>query len=244
MDTKTKAMMISVIASVAVVIGIMIYLVYDITVHEPEKEDTTSAQTTERPLADSSNDSTTEDIGKSDIHTPSYEPGIDNHKYVIVGDSRYVAMESMKGENDTFICDNGVGRYFLIENMDRIITAASEDNSRIVIGLGVNDVNCADEYIELLTELNGKTDAEIFYVLVNPVDEGLCRANGYSITNDSIDNFNIAVTNGIINEGIRIIDINSVLKDAGYSCTDGLHYTTETYSTIFHYLKTSLSNYK
>lgn len=243
MNTKNKIMLVSIIASVIVIMGIMIYLIYDIATspaEEPSTTETTSeVKTTENPDFD-----TTEGTSQGNTYVPpTFEYIEDTHNYVFVGDSRYVAMKPLKGENDTFVCENGVGRFFLIENMDKIISLASDGNTRIVIGLGVNDINSPEEYITLLKDLRQRTDAEIFYVLVNPVDEGLCRGSGYSITNKAIDNFNVQVSDGIMDEDINIIDVNSFLKDAGFSCTDGLHYTDETYGTIFHYLKTSLSHY-
>lgn len=244
MNKKTKIMFVCMMLSVVVVVGIMIYLAYDITTNFNKEETTEKTTETSTDTQNVQTSDFTEDAGH-DINyiPPSTEYIEDDHNYVFVGDSRYVAMQALKGENDTFICDNGVGRFFLLENSDKIISAASAPNSRIVIGLGVNDIINADEYLVMLKDFRTKTDAEMFYVLVNPVDESLCRANGYSITNSAINSFNDKMIDGLADVDINIIDVNSFLKSTGYSCSDGLHYTNETYGTIFHYLKTTLSHY-
>ncbi|MGN0436099.1 MAG: hypothetical protein ACI4D8_05685 [Wujia sp.] len=164
----------------------------------------------------------------------------DNHTYIFVGDSRYVAMSKYKMDNDTFLCENGVGRYFLKNNLGSIVNM-SDSNTRIIIGLGVNDVGagleCTDEYLDLLAQLDRSTDAEIYYMLVNPVNESLCSANGYSIKNSSIDTFNQRMTEGLHDTNIKILDTNSYLKEEGYTCSDGLHYKDETSEKIYQFIK-------
>lgn len=171
--------------------------------------------------------------------SPDYsEP--DNHTYIFVGDSRYVAMSKFKSENDTFICENGVGRYFLSKHLGEIVNM-SDSNTRIIIGLGVNDVGAGsestDEYLELLDQLDRSTDAEIYYMLVNPVDERLCSATGYSIKNSSIDAFNQRMTEGLHDTNIKILDTNSYLKEEGFNCSDGLHYKEDTSEKIYQFIK-------
>lgn len=233
----TKLTWILLALSIIVVSGIMIYIVKTLDIKSNSDDETTT--TTEVANNDPNNPE------PSNPNTPGGDPNMsgtsDSHKYVFVGDSRYVAMASMKGPNDTFICDNGVGRYFLQEKMNEIIAAANTDNSRIVIGLGVNDINASDEYIEMLKDLRSRTDVEIFYALVNPVDEYWCGVNGYNINNAQIDRFNEEIIDGLKDVDITIIDTNSHLKEIGYDCPDGLHYTTDTYINIFQYLKVTLS---
>lgn len=190
--------------------------------------------------ANNSDGSTTSQFPYDSIYDDT-EP--DNHTYIFIGDSRYVAMSKYKTDNDTFICENGVGRYFLNKKMGDIVNM-SDSNTRIIIGLGVNDVGagleCTDEYLELLAQLDRSTDAEIYYMLVNPVDERLCSANGYSIKNSSIDTFNQRMTEGLHDTNIKILDTNSFLKEEGYTCSDGLHYKDETSEKIYKFIKTAV----
>lgn len=228
------------VLSIIAVTGIIIYVAKTLDIKTNADDETTASVEAAKPNPNSSEDS-------SNPNSIGIDPGLsgtsDSHRYVFVGDSRYVAMSSMKGPNDTFICDNGVGRYFLQEKMKEIVDAACYDNSRIVIGLGVNDITASDEYIEMLKDLRSRTDVEIFYALVNPVDDYWCNVNGYNISNAQIDRFNEEMIDGLKDVDITIIDTNSHLKEIGYECSDGLHYTTDTYINIFQYLKVTLSLY-
>ncbi len=225
--------------SIATIAAICVYLLKDFSISNKNDD-------SEGTMADDTLNNSSEDITATYPFDEESNTSIasDSHHYIFVGDSRYVAMESMKGPNDTFICDNGVGRYFLKEKMSDIISAAdSFPNSRIVIGLGVNDLPEYEEYIQLVKELKSKTDAEIFYMLVNPVNDSVCAANGYNASNAQIDKFNEKIIDGLVDEEIIFIDSNSHLKEIGYECPDGLHYNTDTYINIFQYLKVSLSLY-
>ena len=106
------------------------------------------------------------------------------------------------------------------------------------IGLGVNDnlKKKWEDYIELITRLADSTNAQIYYMLVNPVDEDLEYYSGYSVTNSDIEYFNQMMVEGL-DPSIGIIDTNSYLKSIGFETKDGLHYTDETYQTIYEYIK-------
>ena len=160
--------------------------------------------------------------------------------YIFVGDSRYVQMESYAESDDTFLAENGVGYRFLSNHMDEIISMSNAD-TKIVIGLGVNDVlSGTGKYKELLLDLRSRTDAQLYYMLINPVDDELCESNGYSVTNEVIDDFNIDIQGDLIGSGIKIIDANSYLKAIGYTTRDGLHYDSATSQNIYYYIKDQL----
>lgn len=165
-----------------------------------------------------------------------------NYKYIFVGDSRYVEMEKYAEENDTFIAENGVGYVFLINHMNEIVSLADSD-TKIVVGLGVNDILIGSgEYKSLLTELDERTDAEVYYMLINPVDDDICSYVGYQVTNKMIDEFNTKLEDDLLDTNIKIIDANSYLKESGYTSFDGLHYSDETSEKIYKYLKEELSS--
>lgn len=240
MNMKKNIMWILLILSMIVVIVILMYIGKTIVFND--QGDTATEQST--PTEDYSDpvlppadlDSATDDS--------NVVMALDTHHYVYVGDSRYVGMSQFKSDTDTFICENGVGRYFLDEKMNDIIDAASDGNSRIVIGLGVNDINSSEEYVDLLAKLVSKTDVEVFYMLVNPVDESMCSYNGYNITNNQIDSFNSKMIDGLEPLGIKLIDTNSFLKGIGFDTSDGLHYSNETYFNILRFIRVSLAQYK
>lgn len=175
-------------------------------------------------------------ISGEDISMP------DNHTYIFVGDSRYVAMSECAEPTDTFFCENGVGLYFLKSNMSDIL-AKADSNTRIIIGLGVNDVAAGnDGYIQTLQQLYTQTEAEVYYMLVNPVNEDACRRAGYTITNAGIESFNTKMLEGLNGSGIKIIDTYTFLCSNGYKTGDGLHYDEETTQTIYNFIKLCLRN--
>ncbi|MBQ9232821.1 MAG: SGNH/GDSL hydrolase family protein [Lachnospiraceae bacterium] len=203
-------------------------------------------ETTEEPLTTEEKKTTeavTEVINQSVGQTQSVTKTNEYEKYIFVGDSRYVQMKSCAEDDDTFIAENGVGYKFLSSHMDEIVSM-SDENTKIVIGLGVNDVlSGTKKYKELLLDLRGRTNAQIYYMLINPVDDELCANNGYSVTNEVIDNFNINIQNDLWGSGIKIIDVNSYLKIIGYSSRDGLHYSADTTQNIYIYIKEQLLQY-
>lgn len=160
-------------------------------------------------------------------------------KYVFVGDSRYVGMSYMAQEQDVFICRNNMGYDYLIEQMDNIRRACDE-NTALIIGLGVNDINySSDNYIAKINEMARQMECTIYYMLVNPVDEEKETLYGYNVKNDKIDAFNQKMINGL-DSSVGIIDTSSYLKGTGFLTVDGLHYATETYRAIYDYIKLNL----
>lgn len=166
----------------------------------------------------------------------------DMHKYIFVGDSRYVAMSEYAQSFDVFFCKNGVGLYFLKNKMDSIIEAA-DSNTRIVIGLGVNDAEIGnDGYTETILDLCSRTDAEVYYMLINPVKDNACAASGYTVSNSDIDRFNANMIEELNGSEVKIIDTNTYLLSSGYTTSDGLHYDDETTKKIYDYIKLCIRN--
>ncbi len=164
-------------------------------------------------------------------------------KYVFVGDSRYVGMSKVAdpSSNDTFICMNGMGHNYLVEQMNNIILACNS-NTALIIGLGVNDLNYnASAYIQTINNMASTLNCDIYYMLVNPVDELKEQGTGYTVTNQRIEAFNEKLKNGLVSS-IKIIDTNSYLIKNGFVTVDGLHYNPETYKKIYDYIKKELGN--
>ena len=109
-------------------------------------------------------------------------------------------------------------------------------NSKIVILMGVNDLN-SNAYISYLNNKAKKwkeKGATVYFVSVNPVDEEKARSNGYTITNSSIVTFNKAMKKGL-SSNVKYINTYSEINSFG--TTDGLHYTNGTYKKIYNYIK-------
>lgn len=161
-------------------------------------------------------------------------------RYVFVGDSRYRGMEYLAEENDIFICENGRGYDFLLEKLAEIKSVCDE-NTALIIGLGVNDNGYnIEKYVETLTDLADTMDCHIFYMLVNPVDEAVGASHGYSVSNEKINTFNHTLMEQL-DDRIGIIDTNTYLYNEGFSTQDGLHYTNETYEKIYQFIKAEIT---
>lgn len=162
-------------------------------------------------------------------------------KYVFVGDSRYRGMMFLAEENDIFICENGRGYDFLLEQMSYIKTQCDEDTA-LIIGLGVNDSHYnVDKYLGTLSEMADSMECQIYYMLVNPVDEIKEQYNGYNVLNENINYFNDMMQEEL-DERIGIIDTNSYLYSIGFDTMDGLHYTNDTYEDIYNYIKSEITD--
>lgn len=174
------------------------------------------------------------------IKSPEQIKG-DYTKFIFVGDSRYKGMERFASEEDLFIAESGRGFDFLLEQLSNI-KYNSDGNTAIIVGLGVNDnlKTSAGDYINTLYELQNSVEAQVYFMLVNPVDEAKEEYNGYNVTNEAIDAFNQTIKN-CMDESIGIIDSNSYLKELGYDTQDGLHYVDATYEDIYNYIKADIT---
>lgn len=157
-------------------------------------------------------------------------------KYVFVGDSRYVGMSAYEEEEDTFIAKNNMGYAYLEEQME-LIKESCDENTALIIGLGVNDLKYSrQKYIDTINEMAQDMDCHIFYMLVNPVDEQEEAEHGYEVENEVIDEFN-SVMQEELSSDVTIIDTNSYLYEEGFETVDGLHYDRSTYKLIYDYIK-------
>ncbi|GEM_PF-1452511 len=164
------------------------------------------------------------------------------NQYVFVGDSRYVGMSAYAQPEDTFIAKNGIGYEYLVEQQEQIEKACKKDkNTALIIGLGVNDFRYSlDKYVSKIKELEQKLDCDIFYMLVNPVDEEKEAAHGYSVENDKINTFNETISSELSPE-VHIIDTNAYLTKKGYVTVDGVHYDNATYEVVYNYIKNTVN---
>ncbi|MBD5521735.1 MAG: SH3 domain-containing protein [Lachnospiraceae bacterium] len=151
---------------------------------------------------------------------------------IFVGDSRFVQMQNSVGENScTWIAESAKGYKWFNENAIARIDNNVGSGSKILINLGVNDVGNLQKYISLVnTKANewvGK-GATVYYSSVNPVWE-----NPY-VTEEQVEYFNSQMQANL-NENVHWIDSHSYLNSVGYRLVDGLHYSTETYQTLYAY---------
>lgn len=106
-----------------------------------------------------------------------------------------------------------------------------EDNTAVIILMGVNDVHHVNEYIHYINQKAKEwTDlgASTYFVSVGPVEK-----DPY-VTNDQIESFNSSMEANLI--GVTYIDIYTHLMENGYSTLDGTHYPDDVSIEIYNYI--------
>ncbi len=151
---------------------------------------------------------------------------------IMVGDSRFVQMQASVGDNPcTWIAESAKGYVWFSENAVPRIDGCAGKGSKILINLGVNDPGNLTKYISLV---NAKADewtgkgATVYYSSVNPVWE-----NPY-VTEEQVEYFNSQMQSSL-NGNVHWLDSHSYLNSVGYRLVDGLHYSAETYQTLYAY---------
>ncbi len=171
-----------------------------------------------------------------------------------IGDSRCAHMEIFCGDLtvDTFIAEGGSSWkwfcYSATASLERILS--EEQAYDVIVMMGVNDcfnyvqgaLPSYDAYAEHLNALIERYPNTTFYFCsVNPVDEkfrldftlGLYSFH-YEMDayNEVINSFNQVIQNQC---NATYLDCYSYLLENGFETTDGIHYTKDTYHTIYEY---------
>lgn len=173
-------------------------------------------------------------------------------KVIYIGDSRTVQMyayssNDWNGANyssggvhqsgsDTYIAQSSIGYDWLKSTGIPVAESYFTSGSAVVILMGVNDLQNADNYIDYINQNVSnwtRNGSKIYFVSVNP-----CNGS-YSNLNSKIDSFNSKLKSGLSSK-VGFIDTNSYLVSVGYKTTDGLHYEAETYQKIYDYIKSKV----
>lgn len=195
----------------------------------------------------SSNGSSSKNSGNSDSSSSSSNSSSsgdntsNSGRYVIlVGDSRfrgmcdYVTLDS----NTSCIAEVGMGYNWvssssIVSKIDSLIKA--NPNSYVVFNLGVNDYNNYNSYAKYYNNFASKySNVKVVVVSVNPIDDNKAK-NGYSARNSGVITFNSKIKS-LLNNNISYCDTYSKIID-NFETSDGIHYTTKTYSNIYSGIK-------
>ncbi len=149
--------------------------------------------------------------------------------YIFVGDSRFVHMNevcNISGTENLFVVAKvGEGYSWFsqtaMQQIKRIISSGLYSKWKIIICLGVNDLDALDKYVSKYEQL--KNDYDISLVSVNPI------TNYGNLSNTKIEKFN----SGIKKLDLPYIDTYRLLMVTGFTTTDGLHYNADTSKKIF-----------
>lgn len=153
-------------------------------------------------------------------------------RVIFVGDSRFVQMRNVAGENShVWIAKVSQGYVWLTRKALSQIDEAVESGTKVLLNLGVNDTWDADAYIKLVNEKAAEwmeQGAQVYYASVNPVKDGRY------VTVKDVERFNEKMQSGLDPE-IGWIDSYSWLEETGYTLTDGLHFDNETSERLYRY---------
>lgn len=155
---------------------------------------------------------------------PSHDIG-----YIFVGDSRFVHMNQVckitDNENLFVVAKVGEGYSWFtstaLPQIKRIISTGLFKKWKVVICLGINDLENLEQYEK---KYNGLKDTyDISLISVNPI------TSYGTLSNTKIESFNSRIKT----LDFPYIDTFRLLQHTGYTCTDGLHYDADTSKKIF-----------
>ncbi len=207
------------------------------------------------------NDDENSDSSNNDVIPDSSNTNLKNAaKNIIIGDSRTVGMcASITGDwtkcqfnnggsfingDDIYIAQGSMGYSWFnntaIAEVNRILAANPDTVYNIYSLMGVNFLlSDIDKYIPTYNSLaqGSWSNHNLILVSVNPVDEVVEAQNGYSTKNSDIITFNNKLKSGTSgNSNIKYCDTYSVVLN-NLSTSDGLHYASSTYKTIYSAMK-------
>lgn len=152
--------------------------------------------------------------------------------YLFVGDSRTVQLEMAVGDSDkAFIAKIGEGYNYFRDTVIPQIPEYAGNGTKLIINFGVNDLANANKYINLVnSNIDAWTSAGItvYYSAVTPV------GGNTTVTNEQIEAFNAKLREGL-DSRVNWIDSYSYLQQTGFSSSDGLHYNSATYKSLYSY---------
>ena len=106
-----------------------------------------------------------------------------------------------------------------------------EDNTAVIILMGVNDLYHVNDYISYINSKAaewGNRGAQTYFVSVGPVQ------NDPYCSNAEIESFNAAMQANL--SGVTYIDVYSHLVSEGFSTVDGTHYPDSVSVDIYNYI--------
>lgn len=161
---------------------------------------------------------------------------VSEDRLILIGDSRFEGMKNVVGGSATWIAAEGEGIYWLRDKVIPKLNSLNVKNRSVVINLGVNDLTETSTYVSVLTSLGNrlrKRGATVYFMTVNPTEEEKIISSGYKvrIANESIVRFNRTIATSL--NGFGIINTYDYLVDHGFQTVDGLHYSKDTYRTIY-----------
>ena len=165
------------------------------------------------------------------LSKPDHPETVTNDKLIFIGDSRTEAIRDAVQDDSIWSCLSSMGYDWMVSDGVPEIENEIEDNTAVIILMGVNDVHHVNEYIHYINQKAKEwTDlgASTYFVSVGPVEK-----DPY-VTNDQIESFHSSMEANLI--GVTYIDIYTHLMENGYSTLDGTHYPDDVSIEIYNYI--------
>ena len=156
---------------------------------------------------------------------------------IFVGDSRFVGMSTAVRYDDLYIAQVAIGYNWFCDTAIPELDTVAVPGAKVVINMGVNDLENAGRYAALINENMDRWTAAgltIYYMSVNPVIDGKSYA-----TNAMIESFN-AKLQETLDPRVYWIDTYTPLMESGVQSPDGVHYRDETSRLIYEYCRKAL----
>ena len=156
---------------------------------------------------------------------------------IFVGDSRFVGMSTAVRYDDLYIAQVAIGYDWFRDTAIPELDTVAVPGAKVVINMGVNDLENAGRYAALINENMDRWTAAgltIYYMSVNPVIDGKSYA-----TNAMIETFN-AKLQETLDPRVYWIDTYTPLMESGVQSPDGVHYRDETSRLIYEYCRKAL----
>lgn len=165
------------------------------------------------------------------ISKPGHPDAVSHDKLIFIGDSRTEGIRDAVGDDSIWSCLSSMGYNWMVSTGVPQIENEIEDNTAVIILMGVNDVYQLSNYITYInTKANEWADlgAKTYFVSVGPV-----QSDPY-VTNREIENFNASMEANLV--GVTYIDVYSYLMSNGFSTVDGIHYPDSVSIEIYNYI--------
>ena len=162
---------------------------------------------------------------------PETEPEKEVSRIIFYGDSRVVGM-GMSCSGNAYVGEVSMGYDWMTgSGLSGLYGEMGADpNADVVFCFGVNDVGNVDAYAAWFNSFAEQNpDRRMWFMSVNPIDDGAAAANGYFARNGMVTDFNARLSAAV---GDRYLDVYSVLVSNGFYAPDGVHYDGSTYSAI------------
>lgn len=172
-----------------------------------------------------------EEADQGTLTKPDHPDAVSHDKLIFIGDSRTEGIRDAVQDDSIWSCLSSMGYTWMTTTGVPQIEDEIENNTAVIILMGVNDPFQVNNYINYINEKAAQwaaLGAKTYFVSVGPV-----QSDPY-VTNKEIESFNAAMQANLVN--VTYIDIYTYLMEDGFSTLDGTHYPADVSIKIYNYI--------